>query len=338
MLLPALLVLAQAAAPPKTPPRFLIKAAHLIDGRSDAARDNLAVLVEGDRIQRVGNPADLAAQAAGAKVIDLGNAWLLPGLIDAHTHVLLQGDITAADYDEQLLKESIPYRTLRAAAAVRIAVMNGFTTIRDLETEGAMYADVDVKTAIARGVIPGPRMFVATRAFAPTGTYPLLGYSWELQHLPEGVQIMDGPDAIRKAVREQVKYGADWIKFYSDRKYYKTNDPKRPVRSWVNFTRAELEAMVDEAHRLGRKVAAHAMPRYGMTPMAAIQSATSVAAALLDPICPPQATGCEGSNVGSIAPGRFADLIAVAADPLKDISTLEHVQFVMKNGEVLKSR
>jgi len=142
---------------------------------------------------------------------------------------------------------------------VRTAVMNGFTTIRDLETEGAMYADVDVKTAIARGVIPGPRMFVATRAFAPTGTYPLLGYSWELQHLPEGVQIIDGPDAIRKAVREQVKYGADWIKFYSDRKYYKTNDPKRPLRSWVNFTRAELEAMVDEAHRLGRKVAAHAM-------------------------------------------------------------------------------
>src|SRR5437868_8378974 len=436
MLLPALLVLAQAAAPPKTPPRFLIKAAHLIDGRSDAARDNLAVLVEGDRIQRVGNPADLAAQAAGAKVIDLGNAWLLPGLIDAHTHVLLQGDITAADYDEQLLKESIPYRTLRAAAAVRIAVMNGFTTIRDLETEGAMYADVDVKSAIARGVIPGPRMFVATRAFAPTGTYPLLGYSWELQRLPEGVQIIDGPDAIRKAVREQVKYGADWIKFYSDRKYYKTNDPKRPLRSWVNFTRAELEAMVDEAHRLGRKVAAHAMAwdgidaaltakvdsiehgdgltddlidrvvkqnvywcptiyvgmyvaqgrggiwpdliamereafgkalkrgvriaygtdvggyawtenqakelslmvKYGMTPMAAIQSATNVAAALLDPICPPQATGCDGSNVGSIAPGKFADLIAVAADPLKDISALEHVHFVMKNGEVLKSR
>ena len=438
MLLFAVLLLAQAPRetppPPRPPERVLIKAAHLIDGHSSSPRNDLAVLVEGDRIAKVGPAAEL--QAPGVRVIDLGESWLLPGLIDAHTHVLLQGDITAADYDEQLLKESIPYRTLRAAAAVRTAVMNGFTTIRDLETEGAMYADVDVKTAIARGVIPGPRMFVVTRAFAPTGTYPLLGYSWELQHLPEGVQIMDGPDAIRKAVREQVKYGADWIKFYSDRKYYKTNDPKRPLRSWVNFTRAELEAMVDEAHRLGRKVAAHAMAwdgidaaltakvdsiehgdgltddlidrvvkqnvywcptiyvgmyvaqgrggiwpdliamereafakalkrgvriaygtdvggyawtenqakelsvmvRYGMTPMAAIQSATSVAAALLDPICPPQATGCEGSNVGSIAPGRFADLIAVAADPLKDISTLEHVQFVMKNGEVLKSR
>jgi len=438
MLIALVFLLAQALreTPPaaRPPERVLVKAAHLIDGHSSSPRDKFAVLVEGDRISKVGPAAEV--QAPGVRVIDLGESWLLPGLIDAHTHVLLQGDITAADYDEQLLKESIPYRTLRAAAAVRTAVMNGFTTIRDLETEGAMYADVDVKTAIARGVIPGPRMFVATRAFAPTGTYPLLGYSWELQHLPEGVQIIDGPDAIRKAVREQVKYGADWIKFYSDRKYYKTNDPKRPLRSWVNFTRAELEAMVDEAHRLGRKVAAHAMAwdgidaaltakvdsiehgdgltddlidrvvkqnvywcptiyvgmyvaqgrggiwpdliamereafakalkrgvriaygtdvggyawtenqakelsvmvRYGMTPMAAIQSATSVAAALLDPICPPQATGCEGSNVGSIAPGRFADLIAVAADPLKDISTLEHVQFVMKNGEVLKSR
>ena len=438
MLIALLFLLAQALreTPPaaRPPERVLVKAAHLIDGHSSSPRDKFAVLVEGDRISKVGPAAEV--QAPGVRVIDLGESWLLPGLIDAHTHVLLQGDITAADYDEQLLKESIPYRTLRAAAAVRTAVMIGFTTIRDLETEGAMYADVDVKSAIARGVIPGPRMFVATRAFAPTGTYPLLGYSWELQHLPEGVQIMDGPDAIRKAVREQVKYGADWIKFYSDRKYYKTNDPKRPLRSWVNFTRAELEAMVDEAHRLGRKVAAHSMAwdgidaaltakvdsiehgdgltddlidrvvkqnvywcptiyvgmyvaqgrggiwpdliamereafakalkrgvriaygtdvggyawtenqakelsvmvRYGMTPMAAIQSATSVAAALLDPICPPQATGCEGSNVGSIAPGRFADLIAVAADPLKDISTLEHVQFVMKNGEVLKSR
>jgi imidazolonepropionase-like amidohydrolase len=432
----ALLLLAQpTSAPPRPPERVLVKAAHLIDGRADAAREGLAVLVEGDRIQKVGPAAELQAQAPGVRVIDLGAAWLLPGLIDAHTHILLQGDITAAEYDEQLLKESIPYRTLRAAAAVRTAVMNGFTAIRDLETEGAMYADVDVKTAIARGVIPGPRMFVSTRSMAPTGMYPLLGYSWELR-MPEGVQIIDGPDAIRKAVREEVKYGADWIKFYADRKYYKTSDPKRPLRSWVNFTKPEMEALVDESHRLGRKVAAHAMGwdgidaalsarvdsiehadgltedlidrvvqqgvywcptlyvgiwvaqgrggiwpdmipmereafakalkrgvriaygtdvggyawtenqakelsimvRYGMAPMAAIKSATSVAAALLDPICPPQIANCETSNIGSIAPGRFADLIAVEKDPLQDISALERVHFVMKNGEVLKSR
>ena len=433
-----LFLLAQAPRemlPPQRPSeRIVIKAAHLIDGKSDDVHDNYAVLVEGDRIQKIGPAAEISTP--GARTIDLGKSWLLPGLIDAHTHVLLQGDVTAADYDEQLLKESIPYRTLRAAAAVRTSVMNGFTAIRDLESEGAMYADVDLKTAIARGVIPGPRMFVSTRAFAPTGMYPLLGYSWELQHLPEGVQIIDGPDAIRKAVREQVKYGADWIKFYADRKYYKTNDPHRPLRSWVNFTKEEMSAIVDEAHRLGRKVAAHSMGwdgidaalaahvdtiehgdgltdelidravkqgvywcptiyvgiwvaqgrggvwpdmvtmereafakalkkgvriaygtdvggyawtenqakelsvmvRYGMAPMAAIKSATSVAAALLDPLCPPEAALCEPSNLGQLAPGKFADIIAVDADPLKDIAILEHVHFVMKNGEVLKSR
>src|SRR5437588_10076593 len=105
----------------KAPERVLVKAAHLVDGQSDAVRDGFAVLIEGDRIQKVGPPAEM--QAPGVKVIDLGNSWLLPGLIDAHTHVLLQGDITAAEYDEQLLKESIPYRMLRAAAAVRTAVM-----------------------------------------------------------------------------------------------------------------------------------------------------------------------------------------------------------------------
>jgi imidazolonepropionase-like amidohydrolase len=181
---------------------------------------------------------------------------VLPGLIDNHTHILLQGDITAQDYDDQLLKESIPYRTIRATAAVRTALMNGFTTMRDLETEGAMYADVDVKTAINRGVIPGPRMFVATRAFAPTGRYPLSGYSWELK-VPEGVQIVDGPDAIRKAVREQVKYGADWIKVYADSRYYIADDGR--LRSWPNYTDEELRVFAEEAHRLGRKAAAHAI-------------------------------------------------------------------------------
>jgi imidazolonepropionase-like amidohydrolase len=156
MVVALLFLLAQA--PRETPAarpaeRVLIKAAHLIDGRSDSTRDGLAVLVEGDRIAKVGRAAEL--QAPGIKVIDLGNAWLLPGLIDAHTHLLL--------------KESIPYRTLRGAAAARIALMNGFTTLRDLGTEGAMYADADLKTAIARGVVPGPRLFVSTLAMAPPG-------------------------------------------------------------------------------------------------------------------------------------------------------------------------
>src|SRR5438105_15218640 len=258
MFIAVLFLLAQAPreapAAARLAQRVLIKAAHLIDGRSDLSRDKLAVLVEGERIAKVGPPGEL--QTAGVKVIDLGDSWLLPGLIDAHTHLLLQGDITAADYDEQLLKESIPYRTIRGAAAARAAVMNGFTAVRDLGTEGAMYADVDLKTAISRGIIPGPRVFASTLAMAPTGMYPLTGYAWGLP-VPEGVLIADGVEGVRKAVRDQVKYGADWIKFYADGRYYKTSDPKRPLRSWVKFTRAEFDAIVDEAHRLGRKVAAH---------------------------------------------------------------------------------
>jgi imidazolonepropionase-like amidohydrolase len=405
-----------------TTPRYLIRAAHLIDGRSDTPRDNVAVLVEGDRIVAVGPDAQLRAGAGGpVQTIDLGTATLLPGLIDNHTHVLLQGDITSADYDEQLLKESNPYRAIRATAAVRTALMHGFTAIRDMETEGAMYADVDLKTAIARGVIPGPRMFVSTRAMAPTGTYPLLGYSWELR-MPEGVQIVDGPDEIRKAVREEAKYGADWIKFYADRRYFIGDDGR--LHSWVNFTDEEMKAIVDEAHRLGKKVAAHAvgwdgidgalragvnsiehgqgltddlivrmvkqgvywcptiyvgvyvapgrggvwprivdlervafgkalragvlisygtdvggyawtenqakefayMVRYGMTPMAAIKSATSVAARLLG----------QETQFGTIEPGRLADIVAVAREPLADITELERVTFVMKGGVVYK--
>jgi imidazolonepropionase-like amidohydrolase len=259
-----LLLLAYAhAATGQTPPTaappisYVIRAAHMIDGKSDAIQSDVAVVVQGDRIVAAGPRSQVDSRIpAGAQTVDLGTATILPGLIDNHTHVLLQGDITSADYDDQLLKESIPYRAIRAAAAVRVALMNGFTTIRDLESEGAMYADVDVKTAIARGVIPGPRMFVSTRAMSTTGTYPLLGYSWELK-MPEGVQIVDGPEEVRKAVREQAKYGADWIKFYADRRYYVGSDGR--LRSWVNFTDEELKMLVSEAHRLGKKVAAHAI-------------------------------------------------------------------------------
>jgi imidazolonepropionase-like amidohydrolase len=161
----------QNPTPASPPTSYVIRAAHLIDGKSDAVQNDIAIVVEGDRIVAVGTRSQVALRIpAGAQTLDLGSATILPGLIDNHTHVLLQGDITSADYDDQLLRESIPYRAIRATAAVRVALMNGFTAIRDLETEGAMYADVDVKTAIARGVIPGPRMFVSTRAMSTTGT------------------------------------------------------------------------------------------------------------------------------------------------------------------------
>ena len=405
---------------------ILIRAGRLVDVRAGRVLENQAILVDGDRIKAIGPFAEIRRSApATAQVIDLSRSTVLPGLADCHKHILLQGDITAADYDEQLLKESIPYRTIRATVAARTALMNGFTVLRDLETEGAMYADVDVKTAINRGVIPGPRMFVSTRAFSATGMYPLSGYSWELK-MPEGVQIVDGADNIRRAVREQVKYGADWIKFYADRRYFIKDGA---LHSWVNFTEEEMKAMVDEAHRLGRRVAAHAMGwdgidaslkagvdsiehgygldeglmdrmvrqgtywcptiyvgvyvaegraaagapiwltmrdleakafgiavrkgvkiaygtdaggyawtenqakefafmvRYGMTPMQAIQSATINAADLLE----------HPSDFGAIEPGKFADIIAVSGDPLRDITELERVQFVMKGGQIYRN-
>lgn len=426
VLLVQLPLFAQSVRGEKEKPLVFIKAGRVIDVRGGRVLENQGILIEGDRIKAIG-PFDskLSLIPPRAQIIDLSNATLLPGLSDCHTHILLQGDITSEEYDEQLLKESIPYRTIRATVAVRTALMNGFTSMRDLETEGAMYADVDVKKAIDRGIIPGPRMFVSTRAFSATGMYPLSGYSWELK-VPEGVQIVDGVDNIRRAVREQVKYGADWIKVYVDRRYYLKDGA---LHSWLNFTDDELRAFVNEAHRLGRRVAAHAMGwdgidaslragvdsiehgygldpelmdrmvkqgvywcptiyvgvyvaegraaagapiwitmrdleakafglavprgvkiaygtdaggyawtenqakefsymvRYGMTPMQAIQSATVVAAELLE----------RPNDMGSLETGKFADIIAVTGDPLKDISELERVKFVMKGGEVVRN-
>jgi imidazolonepropionase-like amidohydrolase len=417
---------AQVSAPKRQSSTVLIKAGRLLDVRAGRVLENQGILIENDRIKAVGAfDSRLSLVSPSTRIIDLSRATVLPGLSDTHTHILLQGDITAADYDEQLLKESIPYRTIRATVAAKTALMNGFTALRDLETEGAMYADVDVKVAINRGVIPGPRMFVSTRAFSATGMYPLSGYSWELK-MPEGVQIVDGADNIRRAVREQVKYGADWIKFYADRRYFIKDGA---LHSWVNFTDEEMKALVDESHRLGRRVAAHAMGRegieaslkvgvdsiehgygldeelmdrmvqqgtywcptiyvgayvaegraaagapiwltmrdleakafgiavrkgvriaygtdaggyawtenqakefaymvrYGMTPMQAIQSATTVAAELLE----------RPNDMGAIEVGKYADIIAVAGDPLRDITELERVRFVMKGGEVVRN-
>jgi imidazolonepropionase-like amidohydrolase len=402
------------------PKKIAIRAGRLIDGKSDGAVGNALILMEGDKIVSViaGGTAP-----AGVEIIDLSRETVLPGLIDTHTHVLLNGDVTAADYDEQLLKESIPYRAILGARNARIGLEHGFTAMRDLETEGAMYADVDVKMSIANGEVPGPRMQVATRAMAPTGMYPLLGYSWELK-VPTGVQYVDGVEGARKAVREQVMYGADWIKYYSDRKYHFEADGV--LHSMVNFTDEEASAIVTEAHRLGKHVAAHAIGsdgiaaalragvdtiehgdgltealmdemvrkgvywvptisvgiyvaagragnwpkmaqlqkdnfavalkkgvkialgtdaggfdwkdlnqakefeyyvQYGMTPMQSIRSGTKVAAELLG----------WGDRVGTVEAGKWADLVAVGGDPLKDITELQRVKFVMKGGVVYKN-
>lgn len=412
--------LAAALAAAQAPKRMAIRAGRLIDGKSDQPMTNALITVEDGKIVSI-TPG--GAPPEDAEFIDLSQATVLPGLIDTHTHILLQGDITEEEYDEQLLKQSTPYRAILGARNARLALLHGFTTMRDVETEGAMYADVDVKTAINRAEVPGPRLIVSTRAMAPTGMYPLRGYSWQLE-MPRGVQIVDGVEGARKAVREQVTYGADWIKYYSDRRYYFT--PDGVLHSWVNFTDEEARAIVEEAHRLGKKVAAHAIGSdgiaaalragadtiehgmgltdalmdemirknvywvptasvlayvapgrggvwpalveaekaafaralkkgvkiafgtdaggfdwtklnqaveftyyvdYGMTPMQAIHSATSTAAELL---------GWQ-DRIGTIEAGKLADLVAVSGNPLDDITELERVQFVMKEGIVYRN-
>jgi imidazolonepropionase-like amidohydrolase len=404
----------------QTPHSVAIRAGRLIDGKGDKPIENALIVIEGDTIKSV-TPGGRAP--AGMEIIDLSKATVLAGFIDAHTHVMLNGDITSEEYDTQLLKESIPYRAILGARNAHIALSHGFTTLRDVETEGAMFADVDVKTAIAKGEVPGPRMQVATRAMTPTGMYPLLGYSWELK-MPTGVQYVDGVEGARKAVREQVMYGADWIKYYSDRRYHFESDGV--LHSMVNFTDEEARAIVEETHRLGKKVAAHAIgsdgiaaalragvdtiehgdgltdvlmdemakkgvywvptitvgvyvapgrggnwskmadlqrenfPKavkkgvkialgtdaggfdwkllneakefeyyveYGMTPTQAIRAGTSVPAELLG----------WGDKTGTVEAGKWADIVAVSGDPLKDITELQRVVFVMKGGAVYKN-
>jgi imidazolonepropionase-like amidohydrolase len=288
----------------QSPKRIAVRAGKLIDGKSDQPIANALIVIEDGKFVSVtpgGTPP------AGVELIDLSHAAVLPGLMDLHTHVLLQGDVTAADYDAQLLKQSIPYRAILAARNARIALDHGITTIRDLETEGAMYADVDVKMAIQRGEVPGPRIFASTRALTPTGMYPLLGYSWEIE-VPHGVQFADGVDGVRLAVREQISRGADWIKYYSDRGYFFT--PDGVLHSKVNFRDDEAHAIVEEAHRLGHKVAAHSIGSDGIAAslragVDSIEHGDGYTDELLDQTVKQGVYWCPTVMVGAyVAPGR----------------------------------
>jgi imidazolonepropionase-like amidohydrolase len=238
-----------------------IKCGNLLDVRSGKLLPSKVILVKGNKIESITDAA-LFKQKTDT-TIDLSGYYVLPGLIDSHTHVLLQGDITSEDYDAQIFKESIPYRTIRGTLSCKQALMNGFTTIRDLGTEGAGYADVDLKKAVNKGVIPGPRMFVSTLAINTTGHYPVLerDYAWELK-VPKGLQEITGADEGRKAVREQIAHGADWIKIYADRGYQKL--PNGTYRSISNFTKEEIEAIADETIKSRKRLAAHAVTPDGI--------------------------------------------------------------------------
>ena len=424
LLLNASAIRAQSSAPVSTK-LTVIRAGTLLDGTSDAARKNQLIFVRGNHIEKV---SDASAQIpAGVTVIDLSNATVLPGLIDSHTHIFLWGEDPAkGGYDANILNAGIALRAARATFACRRALEQGFTTIRDLETEGAGYGDIEIKQAIEEGTIPGPRIFGATRAISTTGGYNLEGYAPELE-MPKGAQLVDGPVQARKAAREQLEHGADWIKVYMTHRSWV--DKQGNLVSQPTLTVEELKAIVDETHGWQKKVACHAYngigmqraldggcdsiehgleitdaqiaqmakqgtwycptisPYYGdwapadtpggkrdraraavheasfkkalnahlkivfgtdiggmpwtesiaqefkrmvglgMAPMDAIQSATSRAAEMLD----------MKGEIGVVAPGAFADIVAVSGDPLKDVGVLEQVKFVMRDGAVFKN-
>jgi imidazolonepropionase-like amidohydrolase len=249
--------LVSLAAPSEEPALLAVRAARLLDVRSGRIVENPVVVIRGDRIESL-----QTSVPAGAKVLDVGNRTLLPGLIDAHTHVLLQGDATEAEYHHQILQEYPAHRVVRAVRALKIALEHGFTGLRDLETEGAGYDDVALRDAVNEGVVPGPRMQVVGPALSTTGSYPITHFrpDWKF---PTGVQICDGPDGCRKAVREQLSYGTNWVKIYANTGGLRlTSDGY--VDSPPNWTKEEIAAVVSEAHAHGIKVAAHARSDSGV--------------------------------------------------------------------------
>jgi len=418
--------LAGAQANVDVAPLTVITAANLFDGKQ--VTHDRAILIRGNRIVAVAGLDHPDARNAATRVTFGPDAMVMPGMIESHTHIFLQGEDPAdGGYDANLLYGGISFRAARATMALRRALDQGFTTIRDVETEGAGYGDVELKHAVEKGYIPGPRMFVVTRAISTTGGYPLEGYAPEIQpDLPKGAQLIDGPIEARKAAREQLDNGADWLKVYMTHRSWL--DRNGNLMSQPTLTLEEISAIVDEAHGWGKKVACHAyngvglqraldgkcdsiehgleltdanvaqmvrqgtwycptlsvyyggwapentpqgkrdrkraslhdpsfqkalragvkivfgtdvggfswsdpiaqefprMVALGMSPADALVSATSRPAEMLD----------MAGQLGVVAPGAFADVIAVSGDPTRDIGALNNVRFVMKDGKVWK--
>jgi imidazolonepropionase-like amidohydrolase len=397
-----------------------IKAGHLFDSKSGQVINDQVILIRGDKITDVGASGSITIPS-DAQVIDLGQSTVLPGLIDGHTHIFSS--------NVSFVNTTREYRTLVAVSDAQLDLRAGFTTLRDLMSHGGGYADVDIRNAINRGLIPGPRLQVSTPGLVATGE-GMVG-TWELK-VGNRYDVADSPWEARKIVREEIHYGADWIKLHATAGYKFDSDGKLTVDS--TFTPEEVKAIVDEAHRHHKKVACHAfggeglkscieagvdtlehgnvlddddiktmvqkgiyldltaehyltedylpadtkatggknslaalqensarkaiakgvklifgsgvhsspggihahgtqgkefeiLVKYGLSPTKAIQAATIVNAEMM---------GWK-DKIGSIDKGKFADIVAVSGDPLKDITELERIKFVMKGGQVFRN-
>jgi imidazolonepropionase-like amidohydrolase len=395
---------------------ILLKPAQVFDGIDPHPHAGWSVLVEGDRIAAVGPNV---AAPVGAKVIELPGETLSPGLIEGHSHIFLH-PYNETKWDDQVLHEPLALRTARAVVHVRKTLMAGFTTERDLGTEGAGYADVGIKQAINEGIIPGPRMLVATKANVARGAYGPKGFEPGVK-IPQGAEEVNGADEMRAAARDQIAAGADVIKMYADY-HYLPGEPSRPT-----LTEEEMAAGVQVAHDAGRIAAAHAttaegMRRailagvdtvehgYGGTPeifkmmhdrgtgycptlgaseayaryfqgwngqepapesvqqnrrafqtamkegvricmggdvgvfphgqnwleMEAMQRAGMPAADVMIAATSGNASIFHLSDRGAVKPGLLADLVAMPGDPTRDVSAVEHVNFVMKGGQIVR--
>jgi imidazolonepropionase-like amidohydrolase len=239
---------------PKPETIYLLRPSHVFDGESAQLHDNWVVLVRGNKIEGAG-PASEVRATVDAKVIELHGMTLMPGLIDAHSHILLH-PYSETVWNDQVAHEALSLRVARATNHLRSTLMAGFTSLRDLGTEGAGYADVGLKQAVNQGIVPGPRLFVATRAIVATGSYGPKGYAPEW-NVPQGAEEADGIDGLSRVVREQIGKGADWVKVYADYRWGAGGG------AHATFTLDELKLAVEIAKSAGIPVAAHSTSTEG---------------------------------------------------------------------------